>query len=155
MEQLIGTQVTEWRARIVPLVLGIALAGCAGDAPSSPSGHEGHGSGFRQAGEVAAARFPISVSPRSVRLTCALGGFCETPVALSASTDVSFDWSVEGDFTVNFANTNCDGTFDISNTGCVLAVVAFTTGDPGRRTGILTIESGGATKTVRLTARVQ
>ena len=139
--------------RVVPMVMVVALAGCTGENPSSPSENDGRPQ-FDRADQVAAARFPISVSPKNVRLNCTLNGFCETPVALSASTEVRFDWSVEG-FTVNFANSNCDGSFDSSNTGCVITVVAPTSA-PGRQEGVMTVTDlgTGVTKTVRLTARV-
>jgi len=153
MDDVIGRLVAGGRGRVVPVVLGLVLAGCTGENPASPSARDGE-SELRGADQVAAARFPISVSPRSVRLNCALNGFCETPVALSASGEVTYDWSVEG-FTVNFANSNCDGSFDSSNTGCVITVVASTS-QPGRQEGLLTIRevTTGATRTVRLTARV-
>ena len=153
MDNIIGSLVAGCRGRVVPLVVGVALAGCTGENPSSPSERDGE-SELQRADQVAAARFPISVSPKNVRLNCALNGFCETPVALSASGEVSYDWSVEG-FTVNFANSNCDGSFDINNSSCVITVVAFTS-QPGRQNGIMTIRdvTTGAIKTVRLTARV-
>jgi hypothetical protein len=154
MDAFIGRLVAGYRGRVVPLVVGVALAGCTGENPASPSASGGEGPQLEKANQAAAARFPISVSPRSVRLNCPLNGFCETPVALSASVDVSYDWSVEG-FTVNFANSNCDGSFDLSNSSCVITVVAFTS-QPGRQEGIMTItdRSTGTTRTVRLTARV-
>jgi hypothetical protein len=150
---MIGRLVTDRRGWVVALVAGVGLAGCTGESPSSPSQRDGE-SELQRADHVAAARFPISISPKNVRLNCALNGFCETPVAISASGEVSYDWSVEG-FTVNFANSNCDGSFDISNSSCVITVVAFTS-EPGRQEGLLTIRevTTGATKTARLTARV-
>jgi hypothetical protein len=154
VDAFIGRLVAGCRGRVVPLVVGVALAGCAGENPASPSASDGEGPQLERADQAAAARFPISVSPKSVRLNCPLNGFCETPVALSAFGEVSYDWSVEG-FTVNSANSNCDGSFDLSNSSCVITVVAFTS-EPGRQDGIMTItdRSTGTTKTVRLTARV-
>ena len=153
MNIMLGRLVIGRRGWVVALVLGVGLAGCTGETPSSPSERDGE-SELQRADHVAAARFPISISPKNVRLNCALNGFCETPVAISASGEVSYDWSVEG-FTVNLANSNCDGSFDISNSSCVITVVAFTS-EPGRQEGLLTIRevTTGATKTARLTARV-
>ena len=150
MDNVIRSVVAGCRGLVVPLAVGVALAGCTGEHPSSPSE-----SGLQGADQVAAARFPISVSPKNVRLNCALNGFCETPVALSGSGEVQYDWSVEG-FTVNFANSNCDGSFDSSNPSCVITVVAFTS-EPGRQEGLLTVRevTTGATRTARLTARVE
>jgi hypothetical protein len=154
MDNLIGRLVAGCRGRVMPLALGVALAGCAGENPASPSIGDSEGPQLERADQTAAARFPISVTPRSVRVDCSLNTSCTTSVTLSATGAAVFSWSVADEFTVNFGATTCGGTLD--NSSCVIGLIVDTSGEPGRRTGVLTIElaGGGPTKTYRLTARV-
>jgi hypothetical protein len=153
MKTSFGKPMTTWWMRFVPVVVGVALIGCDGEIPSSPSPSPGAGPQFEAAEQVAAARSVLSVAPKNVHLRCNAGFPCEADVIVSSSSPVSIQYSAEGEFGINFGGTFCSGTLSGS---CSIRVEVQSTEIPGRRSGNLLIEdlTNGSTKTVRLSARV-
>lgn len=151
MKRFLGKPLTRW-TRYVPVVMGVALIGCGGEIPSSQS-DPGIGPRFQPAEQPAAARSALTVDPRSVRLRCNAGFPCDIQLVVTSSSPVSLQYSVEGDFTVNFGGSNCGGVLAGS---CVIQVAVISTELPGRRSATLTLEdlTNGTIKTVRLSARV-
>jgi len=130
------------------IVLGTALTlACSDGGPTAPD----------EAPSLAATSGPLSVDPRSLRMTCNAGVTCTGGMIVNASSPVTLSYQIEGgDFIINPSLTTCveGGTL---NGSCFLNVKVTTTDVPGRRTATLVISgsTSGTSLSVRLAARVR
>lgn len=156
MDRLMRKLKTGWCTASAAAAVGVALTACGGEMPSSPSTPSADGPGLTDVAQTAAARSPLSVSPRSVRLQCNSGGFpCDIQVIVTSSVPVALDYFLNGDFIINAGATTCV-RFSTLAGSCTIGVSVGTTEFPGRRSGTLTVNESttGTSKTVRLAARV-
>jgi hypothetical protein len=129
------------------IVLGTALTlACSDGGPTAPD----------EAPSLAATNGPLSVDPRSLRISCNVGVTCTGGMIVHASSPVTLSYQIDGgDFIINSPLTDCPQGGTLTG-GCFLNVKVATTVTPGRRAATLVIsETGGTSLTVRLSARVR
>jgi hypothetical protein len=130
------------------IVLGTALTLACGDgSPTAPD----------EAPSLAVTSGPLSVDPRSLRITCNAGLPCTGGMYVHSASPVTLSYQIDGgDFIINPLQGNCpqDGTLAAS---CYLSVKVTTTDIPGRRTATLVLSEStfGTSLSVRLAARVR
>lgn len=154
MHKFIGRSETRLWTAVAPLVVGLTLSACGGEAPSSPSPPAG-AAPVAGVEVLAAASGPLSVSPRNIHLKCSQGSSCDRQVVVTSSSPLTLTYSLDGDFVINSGATSCPQGGTLSG-ACTIGIQLLATELPGRRSGTLTISEStfGTSRTVRLAARV-